>query len=381
MPKSSDWIKTKTQFVYRHKQSGRYHVRAFRQGREVWKALGTTSYEVARSEAKKKLAEIHKARILSEALADKPTFGAFAELYRERIKTDTGTKQSTKDYWLQTVDALLRSWPGLEQTRLSSITEQQCRQWAVGYLQSKRASGHGWKTEAGKTISASRFNNTLSSLCSICEIGIERGVVLANPALSVARVAPKAKPMRIPSRPDFQRIVAEIRSAEGAVSQCSADLCEFLAYSGCRVDESRWVKWPDLDRKRKQIWIAGHEHTGTKSGEGRWIPIIPAMERLLDDLKANPRYPRSKARQAAGYVLAVRECQKAIDRACTKLSVQRFSHNDLRHLFATAAVEAGVDFGTLARWLGHQDGGALAAKTYSHLRSEHSAAMAAKVTF
>lgn len=382
MPRAADWIQTKTQFVYRHKQSGRYHVRAFRQGKEVWRALKTTSYEVAKSKAKETLAEIHKARNLEAAIVGTAsTFGAVAELYREHIETATDTKASTKRYHRQTIDALLRSWPGLAEARLSSISEQQCRQWASGYLQAKRPPGHGWKSDPGKTISASRFNNTLSALRSIFQLGIDRGLILSNPATAAARITPKAKPMRIPSREDFRRVVTEIRGAGGAVSQCCGDLVEFLAYSGCRIDESRWVKWEHVDRERKQIWIAGHAVTGTKSGKGRWIPIIPAMAKLLDDLQANPRYPRSKTRQTGGYVLAVRECQKAINRACAKLGVQRFSHHDLRHLYATTTIEAGVDFGTLSRWLGHQDGGALAAKTYGHLRAEHSQAMAAKVAF
>jgi integrase len=40
-----------------------------------------------------------------------------------------------------------------------------------------------------------------------------------------------------------------------------------------------------------------------------------------------------------------------------------------------------VDVPTVARWLGHRDGGALAMRTYGHLREEHSRAAAAKVTF
>jgi hypothetical protein len=40
-----NWIKTRTQHLYRHSKSGRYYVRACRQGREVWKALGTTRAE------------------------------------------------------------------------------------------------------------------------------------------------------------------------------------------------------------------------------------------------------------------------------------------------------------------------------------------------
>jgi integrase len=146
------------------------------------------------------------------------------------------------------------------------------------------------------------------------------------------------------------------------------------------LDKSRWIKWSDVDRVRKQIWVAGNEHTGTKTGEGRWMPIIPAMERLLDDLVTNSRYPRSKERKAGNFVLAVRECQKSIDRACTKLEIRRFSHHDLRHLFITSCVESGVDFLAIAKWVGHRDA-SLIAKTYGHLRTDHSQAMAAKVTF
>jgi hypothetical protein len=40
-----------------------------------------------------------------------------------------------------------------------------------------------------------------------------------------------------------------------------------------------------------------------------------------------------------------------------------------------------VDIPTVSRWLGHKDGGALAMKTYGHLRGEHSIAQAQRVTF
>jgi integrase len=376
------WVKTRTQHVYRHSRSGRYYVRAYRQGREVWKALGTTSYQVAKGAARERLKEIQKSRSLTDALlAGKPTFGQVAELYRENVRTDVTTKQSTKDYHLQTVDALFRSWPGLESTRLSAITEVQCRQWAAGYLKSKRSAGHGWKGEAQKTISASRFNNTVDTLRKIFEIGIRNGIILSNPAKTIGKVSPKQKPIRLPTREQFAPLVSEIRNAKGAVSQCSADLVEFLAYTGCRIDEARWVRWTDVDRTKKRIFISGHPDSSTKNSEGRWIPIIPKLEVLLDTLSANPRYPRSAKRREGGYVLAVRECQKAIDRACDRLLISRFSHHDLRHLFATRCIESGVDIPTLSRWLGHKDGGALAMLTYGHLRDEHSRSTAERVNF
>jgi integrase len=380
--KQPSWIKTRVQHLYLHRDSGRYYVRAFRHGKEIWKSLKTTSAEVARGQAPKVLQEITKVRILSDSLLKgKPTVGEAAELYRAEVETDVEIKDSSKKYRHETIEALFRSWPGLRESRLSSVTIAQCREWAKIFLKSKRAAGHKWKSEAKRTISASRFNNTVDTLRHIFEIGIEHGIILSNPAASIGKVTPKQKPMRIPSRKHFEKLVSEIRNAKGAVSQCSADLVEFLAYSGCRIDESRWVKWPDVDRSRKQIYVSGHEHTGVKRGDGRWIPIIPPMERLLDDLQANPRYPRSPKRRQASFVLAVRECQKAIDRACERLKIPRFTHHDLRHLFATRAIESGVDIPTVSRWLGHKDGGALAMRTYGHLRNEHSQAMAVKVTF
>jgi len=80
-------------------------------------------------------------------------------------------------------------------------------------------------------------------------------------------------------------------------------------------------------------------------------------------------------------VMQVFECQKSIDRAAKLVGVKRITHHDLRHLFATRCIEAGVDIPTVSRWLGHQDGGALCMKTYGHLRDEHSQREALKVTF
>jgi integrase len=70
-----------------------------------------------------------------------------------------------------------------------------------------------------------------------------------------------------------------------------------------------------------------------------------------------------------------------MDRAAKRVGFARITHHDLRHLFATRCIEAGVDIPTVSRWLGHRDGGALAMKVYGHLRDQHSSELAQKVTF
>lgn len=67
-------------------------------------------------------------------------------------------------------------------------------------------------------------------------------------------------------------------------------------------------------------------------------------------------------------------------RACAELNIARIAHRDLRHLFASSCIESGVDIPTVSRWLGHFDDRALAMRVYGHLRDQHSAEMAIKVT-
>jgi len=95
------------------------------------------------------------------------------------------------------------------------------------------------------------------------------------------------------------------------------------------------------------------------------------LEKIKGDQSPAPNSP----------VMRVFECKKSITTACKKLGIARFTHHDLRHLFATRCIESGVDIPTVSRWLGHKDGGALAMKVYGHLRDNHSTAMAQKVRF
>lgn len=70
-----------------------------------------------------------------------------------------------------------------------------------------------------------------------------------------------------------------------------------------------------------------------------------------------------------------------MDRAARLAGMQRITHHDLRHFFATICIESGVHIPTVSRWLGHKDAGVLAMRTYGHLRREHSIAQAQKVRF
>lgn len=138
--------------------------------------------------------------------------------------------------------------------------------------------------------------------------------------------------------------------------------------------EARLVRWQDVNFDKMEIRVHNSKSAlSTGKADFRFVPIIPPMRELLERIK-----PADAAPDAP--VCAVGECEKSLTRACRLANVPRITHHDLRHLFATRCIESGVDIPTVSRWLGHSDGGALAMKVYGHLRREHSANMAQKVT-
>ncbi len=92
-----------------------------------------------------------------------------------------------------------------------------------------------------------------------------------------------------------------------------------------------------------------------------------------------PIRPTPNWEQFLAIVEDIRNPKKALDAACQRLKFPHFSSRASRRCFITRAIELGVDFKTISAWQGHQDGGVLIAKTYSHLRNEHSDNMAKKL--
>jgi integrase len=363
-----NWGKTKVQCLVRNTHSGIYYARARVNGKLLWKTLETDSSTVAKARLPKVLAELGRGCARSVRSAGHPilSFGDAATLHLANIQARVDLKPATKHYWNQVVAALLASWPDLAERKLTKVTEVDARDWAAAYQ---------------PQVSATRFNNTVDCLRAIFALGIKEGVIFNNPAAELGKVKVRAKQLELPSREEFTALVSAVRSAGAWCSQQCGDLIEFLAFSGCRLSEAGYVTWTDVDLEGGMMWVHGDPLTGTKNWERRQVPIIPAMQRLIEDLRTNPRVVRDVKRLNANFVLAVTECQKAIDAACAKLGIKRVVHHDLRHLFATACIESGIDIPTVAKWLGHKDGGALAMKTYGHLRTEHALQMAKKVSF
>jgi integrase len=355
------WERTRLKNLVRHK-SGRYYARAFAGGKEVWKSLKTSHFSVAQARLAEFLRE-HRQRISNGngEVSARMTFGEPAAIHLRNLDDNVRIKPRTRDYWRQRLAALKKSWPGLSETEIRKITQADCKKWASSYA---------------KAASPTNYNNTLALLRHILAIAIEAGVIYSNPAAVLKRASLRGKEIALPSTDKFNTLITEMRAGHGRDSVNCADFALGLAVTGMRKGEANALEWRDVDFEAGEIIVRGDAETGTKNWELRRVPLIPDARALFERMRTERVSDPLDAK-----VFRVGECQKALDRACKKVGADRITHHDLRHLFATRCIESGVDIPTVSRWLGHKDGGALAMKTYGHLRREHSMAQAQKVSF
>jgi integrase len=377
LPKEEPWEKSSISNLVRWKSSKIYFARVKINGRLIRKSLDTPLMSVARNRLANLIKEEReRAEVTSPDVQGKLTFSEAVKIYLERLDGNPDLKPSTKKYRRQCVAAILKTWPGLETTELRKITKPACQEWARRLRQhGTRFRPPGAKKER-EGISSSRFNNTVTTLRQILKIGLETGILVVTPVRDIKRAREIPKELTLPSRAHFPQFIKLIETSGAGQAKDCANLVRFLAFSGCRISEAQRVSWSDVDWERDELIVRGDPKTGTKNWEIRRIPMIPELKDLLASMR------RARADEPPdATILQVRECQKSMDRAVALLGIPRITHHDLRHLFATTAIESGIDIPSVSRLLGHKDGGALAMKTYGHLRQEHAKAAVQKIKF
>lgn len=362
---ASLWTKAPVANLVRYEPSGIYFARAKVRGKLIRKSLDTNILSVAKLRLADVLDAEHRAVAPSQTkIVGKMTIGDALAIFRERQKHATDIKESTKNYNERAAIDLLKTWPGLEQTDVKRITKFDCLEW---------------RSRFGKMYSPTVTNGTLSVLRRILDIAVDSGARYDNPAKDkdVKRARVRRKELRLPEPDQFLALVAHVRGNGSGRGGHSADAIEFFSYAGPRLNEAARIYGNDCNFTKNEIVIRGDLITGTKNWEIRRVPMIPEMRKLLERLKAES----DEQEFLNNPVLKVRKFNRSLKNACTKLGLHHLTHHDLRHLFATRCIESGVDIPTVAKWLGHKDGGVLAMQTYGHLRDKHSENMALKVVF
>jgi len=197
------------------------------------------------------------------------------------------------------------------------------------------------------------------------------------------------------------------------------DYLRFLAFSGAREQEALRIQWQHVQFDQKFVTVGAEGDT--KNHEARHVNFNPQLECHLRAMheRRDPfslwLFPSPQrgdvdrpaktfretlllARSVGG--VTCRNCRslhhgERIPEKCPQCRrtdfeilektlserLQKFGFHDCRHHFISFAVMSGIDFMTIARWVGHKDGGILIGKVYGHLSNEHAKAQGARLNF
>jgi integrase len=358
--------------LYRNQSSGIYYALFKRDGKQIRRSLKTTDKELAR----RKLSSLREQ--VQRLTADDAKTLRFAE-YKVDEKTGEPTDEligGLAKRWFDVATAGLK--PSSRERRLVAIKSLSPAFQALTVRSITLRHVENWYSKRSQERAAQTVNIEVETLRGILAYACKHGLLLDNPAMGLKRLRLTSKAMVCPTREQFKGILESMRCNKGKRDAAeSADMVEFLGYSGWRVGEARNLHWQHVNFELGQITIVGDEQTGTKNRKAKTVPMSVPLVRLLQCLLDHSEQPV----EPTGRVFAIENPRKAIATACKALGYPSFTVHALRHFFITNAIEAGLDFRAVAGLVNHSDGGALLARRYAHLRDTHLTASVKKLTF
>ncbi|HNC24251.1 MAG TPA: tyrosine-type recombinase/integrase [Opitutaceae bacterium] len=317
--------------LYRRRSSGVYYALVKRAGKQYRRSLKTTDRKLAErslSEFRQKVGGLDHTKTRSNL--------TFAEVAK---------------HWLSTVIPQLKA--SSARRRETSISQLLPYFGSIPVRHVTASTCESWAAKRGVGISASTYNNERDTIIAVLNFAKREGLLIENPAHVLRRRKMGKARIVIPSKDEFRKLVAKLRGQDDR-SRHAANLVELLAYSGMRLAEATSVLWGDVDFENSRFVVTGGE-LKTKNHEARIVPLFPALRHFLERLRAE-NHP-----EAGDRVIGIDNAKTAMRSSCTSAELPQFTHHCMRHYFVSNAIEAGIDFKTIAAWVGHRDGGLLVA--------------------
>jgi integrase len=161
------------------------------------------------------------------------------------------------------------------------------------------------------------------------------------------------------------------------------DYLRLLAYSGAREQESLALRWDlnvHFDREQLTIGADGN----TKNSDARIVDFNPKLKAHLLDMQKR-RAPDSQwlfpSPQRGDKDIHAQTFRESLKLVRKHAKMEHVGFHDCRHHFISYAVMSGLDYMTIAAWVGHKDGGILIGKVYGHLADEHKREQAQRLNF
>ena len=288
----------------------------------------------------------HGVRLGEIVQHEKDTFADVAARYQAESKYKrAGTIASE-------ASCITRLCGGLGSMRIADITHSDLK----NYRTRRQSQG----------IENSTINTEMSVASKVFQHAIDNGIITENPVSTM-------KPLKV-AKPERQLLSNEdIQQLCSMSTEWFSNYIRFLQYTGAREQEALRVRWIDVEFSRNRVHIGADGLA--KNGKSRYVEMSEALRVHLEAM-------HSKAAQVDTlFNPGEYDDRTALNAARTQAGLDWVGFHDLRRHFVSQCVMSGIDFATIANWVGHQDGGALLARKYTFLHSQHVVNQAKKLQF
>lgn len=204
-------------------------------------------------------------------------------------------------------------------------------------------------------------NRTRALVSSVFKLAFERELIDANPIERIKKYTEQNQIERYLSDNELVRLldVLENYPKYGIKNQIIVSIVEMLLLTGARKGEVLNLKWTDLDLS-KGLWKLNEN----KSGKPRIIHLNTKTQKIIRTMSRKYEYVFANPTSGKPFN-DIRKCFGAILNAAT---IENFRIHDLRHNFASMAVNSGYDIYLVQHLLGHAS--PLTTQRYAHLRQD-----------
>ena len=333
-------------------------------GKAIYKnVLGRTQTEV-----KVKLkAAIQEAQTLDLSKAGKYTVGEWMEVWFEdyaKIKVRPSSHQTYRGY----IDNHIR--PNIGDIPLEKLTALDIQKLCKKLLTKGRVDRLEAKGQP-KGLSAKTVRNIHQILSSALKLAQEQRIILANPAERCALPKVEHREMKTLPVEQLQSFLREARES-GVFELYYLELA-----TGLRRGELLGLKWEDIDlqkgdlRVKRQISRINGEVVEAPLKTKNAYRTLPLAEDTVDILKEQRKKVGSSPwvfPSPNGGPISPDSVLHMLHRVLKRAGLPRVRFHDLRHTFATLALQNGVDIKTVSGMLGHFSAG-FTLDTYAHVTS------------
>ncbi len=248
-----------------------------------------------------------------------------------------------------------------------------------------------WMRKDGRTLhretrGGGLSDNMVRNCHSLCRRALEKAVaerlIVKNPIEECKAPPIRRKEMQLLTREELQRLLIQAKD-EGYYEVFLLELT-----TGLRVGELMALQWDDLNFKtgelriERQVYRTKEElliqEPKTKASIRTVIlppPVVKALKEYKKTVSSRWMFPSPKKEDAP---LAPAAASHRLSKILSHAGCKKVRFHDLRHVFATNALEHGMDVKTLSTVIGHVSS-ATTLNVYAHVTDDMQRQAAAKI--